>query len=414
MTVHLLTIGDEILIGQTIDTNSAWMGQQLNLIGARVERIVSLSDEAEEITDGLRHSLQRADVVLLTGGLGPTKDDITKKTIADFLGTGMSFHEESWERIRRYFEKLGRTTTPAHREQCYMPDSATVLTNKMGTAPGMWFEHEGKVIVSMPGVPYEMKYLMEAEVIPRLQQKFPGEAIAHRTILTVGEGESRIAARLESFEEQLPPHLKLAYLPNLGQVRLRLTGRGANAALLDQELDTARDALVELIPELIFGYDLDILEGNLGNLLRERGLSFATAESCSGGLIASQITSVPGASKYFVGSVVAYANAVKVNTLGVSEKTLRQYGAVSEQTVREMVAGVRTALHADVAVAISGIAGPGGGTPNKPVGTIWLAVGNEERTVTRLLTLGRDRKRNLRYAASQALNLVRTFLLEMY
>ena len=414
MIVHLLTIGDEILIGQTIDTNSAWMGQQLNLIGARVDRIVSLSDEQEAITDGLRHSLERADVILITGGLGPTKDDITKRTLADFFGSGMSFHEATWERILRYFKKLGRETTPAHREQCYMPDSAIILTNKMGTAPGMWFEYEGKVVVSMPGVPYEMKYLMEAEVIPRLQQKFPGEAIAHRTILTVGEGESRIAARLELLENKLPPHIKLAYLPNLGQVRLRLTGRGTDADLLDRDLDSAREELIGLIPELVFGYDMDLLEGVVGSMLRENGLRFATAESCTGGLIASQITSVPGASDYFVGSVVAYANVVKVHSLGVSERTLRQYGAVSEQTVREMVSGVLSALNADVAVAVSGIAGPGGGTPDKPVGTIWLAAGNDQRIVTRLLTLGRDRERNVRYASTQALNLVRTFLLKTY
>ena len=407
MRVHLLTIGDEILIGQTIDTNSAWMGRQLNLIGARVERIVSLSDERAEILDGLRQALDRADVILMTGGLGPTKDDITKKTLADFFETDMEFHDETWQRILRFFKKLGRETTPAHREQCHMPANATILTNKMGTAPGMWFEYEGKVVVSMPGVPYEMKYLMEHEVMPRLRQKFPGEAIAHRTVMTVGEGESRIALRLEEFERTLPSHLKLAYLPNLGQVRVRLSGRGADANALIGELDTKRDELSRLLQDLIFGYDDELFEAALGQQLLARGWTFATAESCTGGLIARRMTSVSGASRYFLGGVVAYDNALKTGLLGVKEATLAAHGAVSEPTVREMAEGARDRLGADVTLAVSGIAGPTGGTPDKPVGTIWLAAATQEETRTQLLTLGKDRERNVQYASVMGLNLVR-------
>ena len=407
MNVHLLTIGDEILIGQTIDTNSAWMGQQLNLIGARVERIVSLSDDRTEITDGLHASLERADVILITGGLGPTKDDITKKTIADFFGAEMIFHKETWNRIEGFFKKLGRQTTPAHRQQCFMPDNAEILVNKMGTAPGMWFEHEGRVVVSMPGVPYEMKYLMEYEVLPRLQKKFPGEAIAHRTVMTVGEGESRIAQRLEQFEDGLPAHLKLAYLPNLGQVRVRISGRSLDAAALGVELDQKRNELSELLSDLIYGYDDEPFEAALGKQLLARGWQFGVAESCTGGLIARRMTSIPGASGYFRGGIVAYDNAVKTKLLGVREATLAAHGAVSEQTVREMAAGALAALDADVSLAVSGIAGPTGGTPDKPVGTIWLAAATRDRTVTHLLTLGKDRERNVQYAAVMGLNLVR-------
>ena len=410
MNIHLLTIGDEILIGQTIDTNSAWMGQQLNLIGARVERIVSLSDDRDEILDGLRQSLDRADAVLLTGGLGPTKDDITKNTLADFFGAEMVFHDDTWQRILRFFNKLGRETTPAHRQQCYMPDNATILTNKMGTAPGMWFEFEGKIVVSMPGVPYEMKYLMEHEVMPRLRQKFPGEAIAHRTVMTVGEGESRIALRLEAFEQTLPSHLKLAYLPNLGQVRVRISGRGANADALIHELDEKRDELSRLLQDLIFGYDDELFEAALGKQLLARGWTFATAESCTGGLIARRMTSVPGSSRYFLGGVVAYDNALKTGLLGVRAATLRQHGAVSEPTVREMAEGARNRLGADVTLAVSGIAGPTGGTPDKPVGTIWLAAATRDETRTQLLTLGKDRERNVQYASVMGLNLVRKLL----
>jgi len=281
----------------------------------------------------------------------------------------------------------------------------------MGTAPGMWFEHEGKVFVSMPGVPYEMKYLMEHEVIPNLKKHFPGQPIAHRTILTIGEGESRIARRIADFEDSLPANIKLAFLPNLGRVRLRLSGVGNDEDQLNQQLDELKEQVVNLIPELVYGSDEEQLEEVIGQMLKDRKLTLATAESCTGGKIAQRITTIPGSSAYFNGSVVAYSNAVKENVLGVSADTLKDHGAVSELTVKEMVQGAIKLLDTDLAVSISGIAGPGGGTPEKPVGTVWMAVGNKDKIVTQKLQIGKDRLRNIEYSSVQALNMVRKFLL---
>ncbi len=413
MNVHIITIGDEILIGQITDTNSAWMAQQLNLQGARIVGMTSISDGMEDIINTLARATKQADVVLLTGGLGPTKDDITKKAIAKFYETGFVFSQETYDRIVGFFERLGRSTTEAHRQQCFMPQNAKLLTNKMGTAPGMWFDENDTVVVSMPGVPYEMKYLMEHEVLPRLTERFPMQAIAHRTIQTIGEGESRIAARIEAFENKLPEHIKLAYLPNLGRVRLRLSGSGTDQAALEQELDALVAELVPQIEELVFGYETDSIEAVIGQLLKERGLTLATAESCTGGHLAHQITAISGASAYFMGSIVAYDNAVKENLLGVQSATLAEHGAVSEACVREMAEGVRERLQTDIGVSISGIAGPTGGTSDKPVGTIWMAISDGKRTVTRKLQLGKKRVLNIKYTSNQALNLVRCLVLGM-
>lgn len=414
MTVHIITIGDEILIGQIVDTNSAWMGQQLNLIGAAVTGITTVGDGAEEIRGALDRATRLADVVLITGGLGPTKDDITKKVIAEFFETELVFHEPTYERLERFFKKLGREPTAAHRLQCLLPANAEVLVNKMGTAPGMWFEYNGSVIVSMPGVPYEMQYLMTNEVMPRLQEKFPVQAIFHHTWMTAGEGESRIAERLEAIEDNLPAHIKLAYLPNLGYVRVRLSGTAMDADALQVEVMVQAGRIREALGELIYGANDESLEENLGNLLRKKGLSLSTAESCTGGYVAHLVTSVPGSSDYFKGSVVAYANDVKQALLGVQADTLKQYGAVSEQTVREMVSGTIHLLKTDLAVSISGIAGPGGGSPEKPVGTIWMAVGNSEIIEVFKLQAGKDRSKNIQYAGNIALNLVRKFVLRHY
>jgi nicotinamide-nucleotide amidase len=322
------------------------------------------------------------------------------------------FHQPTYDRILKLFEKWGRSTTEAHRQQCFMPSNAELLYNKMGTAPGMWFKKDGKVVVSMPGVPYEMKYLMENHVIPKLIATFPGQPIVHRTIQTVGEGESRIAARLEEIESALPAHIKLAFLPNLGKVRLRLSGKGPDQAFLERELDEKVRQIVDCIPELIFGFEEIKLEEAIGQMLKERKLKLATAESCTGGFLAHLITSVPGSSDYFQGSVIAYANEVKMNQLNVKADTLEQHGAVSEATVREMVAGALDLLQTDLAVATSGIAGPGGGSEEKPVGTVWMAVGNKNRVKTRLLRAGKDRIKNIEYSSVHALNLIREFLLE--
>jgi len=413
MTAHIITIGDEILIRQIIDTNSAWMGQQLNMQGIQVGKIVTVSDKQRDITNAVDAAFSEADIILLTGGLGPTKDDITKKALTDYFGVEMRFSESTYNRIQRLFQKFGKTMTEAHHEQSYMPSNADLLMNKMGTAPGMWFEHDGKVLVSMPGVPYEMKYLMEAEVLPKLKNQFPGKPISHRTILTVGEGESRIAERIDPFLEALPPNIKMAYLPGTGQVRLRMTGIGDDENELNRLLDKKVEELKPFISEFIFGFEKEKLEEVVGKMLLEKGKTLSTAESCTGGFLAHKITSIPGSSAYFSGSVIAYSNAVKMNQLQVKPSTLKMQGAVSEETVKEMVRGTLDMLKTDIAIAISGIAGPDGGTPEKPVGTIWIGIGDKKNTKTYQLNLWKDRMKNIEYTTTVALNVIRKFLLEL-
>ena len=276
MKVHIITVGDEILIGQTIDTNSAWMGQQLNLVGAEVVEITTVSDSREAILSGIKKGFSNSDIVLMTGGLGPTKDDITKKTIAEFFGEGMTFHEETFGRLSKLFAKFGVQVQETHKEQCLMPDNALVINNDMGTAPGMWFEYEGKVLVSMPGVPYEMKWLMEHQIITRLKAKFKAQPIVHRTIMTAGIGESSLAKKLENLEDNLPAHIKLAYLPSLGTVKLRLTARGDDEATLNKGLDALKNKLLEIVGHYAYGFDEEKLEEAIGKILKERGLTIST------------------------------------------------------------------------------------------------------------------------------------------
>ena len=329
----------------------------------------------------------------------------------------MSFHQETYDRIAGYFQKVGRTVPPAMMAQATLPDKAVILPNKVGTAPGMWFERGDTVFISLPGVPFEMEYLMTYEVMPRLQQRFQPRPIAHRTLLTAGEGESNIAKRIEALEDSLPPHIKLAYLPALGQVRLRLTAVWPGAIVpeaaekMGLELDAYKARLEAMLPDLIFGYEEESLEKVIGQLLLQQGKTFGTAESCTGGYVAHLITSIAGASDYFPGTVVSYSNELKIKLLGVSPETLDQHGAVSEQTVREMAQGALTALGVDVALAISGIAGPGGGTPDKPVGTVWMAVADQNRTLSQKHVFGRDRIKNIQMSGTYALNFVRKFLL---
>lgn len=414
MQVSILTVGDEILIGQIVDTNSAWMGQQLNLAGASVRRILSVGDELGAIRKGLDQTLEAADIVLMTGGLGPTKDDITKKVLAEYMGVELVFHEPTFERIVRIFEKFNRRVTDAHRQQGFLPANAEVLPNKMGTAPGMWMEWNGKVIISMPGVPFEMKYLMEHEVLPRLKARFPGKPIAHRTILTAGEGESIIAETLSEWEDRLPQNLKLAYLPSLGQVRLRITGTSEDEQALNATLDQKATELKIILGDIVYGMGPDQLEAAIGRMLVNRKLKLATAESCTGGYIAHLLTSIPGASSYFVGSILAYSNEVKSSLLGVNHETLDQYGAVSEQAVVEMARGALRKLPADLVIAISGIAGPGGGTPEKPVGTVWIAIGNTSNIRSCQIHAGKDRLKNIQFSAVHALNQLRLFIQQHY
>lgn len=419
MTAHLLTIGDEILIGQITDTNSAWMSRALNLSGISVISKSSVGDTRQAIVSGVEHAMQTAQIVLITGGLGPTKDDVTKTTLVEMFDCQLVFHQEVYDRIAGYFQKIGRATpSDSIRSQALLPDKATILPNKVGTASGMWFEQEGKVIVSLPGVPFEMEYLMTHEVLPRLKAKFVSRPIVHRTLQTACEGESNIAKRIENFEESLPAHLKLAYLPSLGMVRLRLTGVWpedqvpADAeALLTAELEARKAELQALIPDLIYGEEEASLQAVVGDILRQQGKQFGTAESCTGGYVAHLITSVAGSSDYFPGSVVSYSYEMKSKLLGVKTETLATFGAVSEEAVREMAEGARKTLGVDVSLAISGIAGPGGGTADKPVGTVWMAVSDAERTLVAKHIFGRDRVKNIHLTGVYALNMVRKFLL---
>ncbi len=411
MKVYILTIGDELLLGQIVDTNSARMAHMLIPIGAKVVRKMAVSDNLEEISSGLNDAMQLADVILMTGGLGPTKDDITKKALANFFDTGFVYHQETWERIQKIFTSKGLPITEGVRNQCWMPQNAEILTNKSGTAPGMWFEEKGKIFVSMPGVPYEMEYLMEFEVIPKLIKHFNGTPSMHRTLLTSGEGESSIAERLKEFESSLPDNIKLAYLPGIGLVRLRLTVFGRNKKGVEETLNIYFQKMQDLIPlKLKAGVNEDSLQVVVGRILKEKGLTLTTAESCTGGYLSHLITSVPGSSEYFLGSVIAYNNDVKEHQLGVSKETLTNFGAVSEATVKEMVSGAIQLIGANIAIAVSGIAGPGGDTEEKPVGTVWIAVGNKNRCETMQVKIGRDRIRNIQYAAAYALNKLRLFL----
>ncbi len=417
MQTHLLTIGDEILIGQIVDTNSPWMSQQLNLHGMAVIGKSSVADTRQDILDGIEYAAIKADVIIMTGGLGPTKDDITKKTLAELFDSEMAFHPETFERIESYFQKVGKTAPPAMRDQATLPVKATILPNKVGSAPGMWFERAGKIFVSLPGVPFEMEYLMSNEVLPRLQARFQASPIVHRTLLTAGEGESNIARRIEAFEDALPSNIKLAYLPALGQVRLRLSGTWEGelkpdaAARLNAQVESKKAELQALIPDLIFGEENDTLQAVVGKILLAQGKQFGTAESCTGGYVAHLITTVPGSSHYFPGTLVTYSYGMKEKLLGVNPDTLLHFGAVSEETVREMARGALGALQVDVSLAISGIAGPDGGTPDKPVGTVWMAVSDRSRTVAVKYIFGRDRLKNIQLTGTYALNLVRRFLL---
>lgn len=410
---EVVTIGDEILFGQITDTNTQWISSELTSIGIRTVRKTSVGDQHEAILQSLHEAHQRADLIILTGGLGPTKDDITKKALCDYFGVGLVRNETALALVTGFFEKRGRAMTDLNRAQADLPANAVYIQNDWGTAPGMWFEHDrgdtrGPVVyVSLPGVPFEMKQLMTNRILPRLRERFQTPIIKHKMIRTVGIGESFLAERIEAWEDALPPHIRLAYLPHFGQVRLRLTATGTDEARLTDELAEQVARVMPLIEKNVFGFDNDELETAIGRLLTERCLTLATAESCTGGYVASQITKVPGSSAYFMGSIVSYSNAVKINQLGVQPETLATVGAVSEETVRQMAEGVRRVLGTDVGIAASGIAGPDGGTPDKPVGTIWIACATAHRTTARLLKLGQYRDQNIQLTATYLLNLLR-------
>lgn len=410
MKASIITIGDEILIGQIIDTNSAWIGQQLNDIGIELSEIISVADTIDAIRIGLDQAAQVSDIILMTGGLGPTKDDLTCEALAKYFNVEMVFHDKLWERIQGMFAKRGRQTTNLHKEQCYLPSNAILLENNMGTAPGMKIESEGKQFFSMPGVPYEMKYIMETHILPQLAEASPVQ-IVHKTIMTAGQGESILAKNIEHISSTLPEHIKLAFLPSLGKVRIRLSGKSmGDQKILIEEVGNFGNQISEVLSEYVYGEDEISLEQAIGNLYVSKNLKITTAESCTGGLVASKIVSIAGSSRYFVGGIVAYSNELKQKLLSVNKSTLQKHGAVSEEVVKEMLAGVLIKTGADIGVSISGIAGPGGGTKEKPVGTIWLACGNQEKQQTKKLLLSKNRSLNIEYTSNVALNMLRLFI----
>lgn len=411
MLAEIITIGDELLIGQVIDTNSAWMAQQLNMIGIRVHQITSISDNQDHIHSTLKEASIRASLILITGGLGPTKDDITKQTLCRYFGSTLVFNEDAYNNVEKLFAARGFAVSELNRQQAMVPSDCQVIPNPNGTAPCMWFEKDGCIYVSMPGVPFEMKSIMEQEILPRLL-KSPDHVIIHRTILTEGVGESHLATLIEPWEDALPPFIKLAYLPQPGMVRLRLTAYGTNRPEMQKAISRAEEVLYSYAGKYIFGFDNDTIESVVGQLLQKKGYSLSTAESCTGGNIAQLITSIPGSSDYFKGSIVAYSNEIKEKFVGVKPETLAAHGAVSEQTVIEMAEGIRSRFSTDCAIAVSGIAGPGGGTDEKPVGTTWIAVTTPSGTVAKKFLFGEHRGRNIRKASVAALNMLRRKLAE--
>ncbi|KIA91448.1 damage-inducible protein CinA [Pedobacter kyungheensis] len=412
MLAEIITIGDEILIGQIVDTNSAWMAKQLNLTGISVKQITSISDDEQHILDALAQAEQRADIILITGGLGPTKDDITKKTLAKYFNMGFRRDEAALEMVRQIFEKFKRPLIDVNIQQADVPDGCEVIVNKNGTAPCMWFEKNNKIFVSMPGVPFEMMYLMDDEILPRLKHKFKLPAIVHKTILTANIGESFLAKEIEAIEDALPAHIKLAYLPKLGQVRLRLSAKGDDESKLKAEVEGFAKQIMAKVEKFVV-IDEDIpLEKAILNVMDARGLTLSTAESCTGGYIAHLITQHPGCSSVYWGGAVTYAYELKESVLGVKPATLATFGAVSEETVREMSEGAVKHFKTDYALAVSGIAGPDGGTADKPVGTVWISVSSKDKTVAKLFNFSNKRLQNIERSAAAALTMLLNLLKE--
>jgi len=408
ITAELLTIGDELLYGQIVDTNSQWMSVALTNAGIKVIRKTSVGDEEGAILNAFAEAEGRADIILITGGLGPTSDDLTKPCLAKYFKCELKVNDEALAEVTEFFKSRGRELTEVNRQQAALPECCEKITNKVGTAPGMWFERNKKVFVSMPGVPHEMKLMMTDLIVPKLRQTFVTPVIHHQMIRTIGIGESFLAEKIVDWEKSLPSHIKLAYLPGLGEVKLRLTGIGNSIESLQAETQILTKKLQELVGQFIFGLGEDPIEVVIGKKLLEKNLTLSIAESCTGGYVSHLITSVPGSSAYFQGSMVPYAYEIKMQHLGVNPETLQRYGAVSEETILEMAARIRTKFNTDIGVATSGIAGPGGATPEKPVGTVWIGYSDQHQTIAKKLQLSKDRIVNIKIASLAVLNFIRT------
>lgn len=407
---EILTIGDEILYGQITDTNSQWMSKELDELGIRVIRKTTVGDNEADILSAFAEAESRADLVLITGGLGPTNDDLTMPMLAKYFDSKIVQNQAVEDHVRHIFESRGMDFTEMNKRQALVPEAATVLHNALGTAPGTWYEREGSVFVSMPGVPHEMKQLMKDYVLPRVREYFSTPVIYHKLIKTVGIGESFLADKIKDWEDSLPEHISLAYLPSIGHVKLRLTATGTDRDGLAAEVQELIDTAMPLMGKYIYGYDSTTLEKAVGQMLLERKQTIALAESCTGGYVQHKLTTIPGSSAYFQGGVVPYHNDFKIDLVGVKAETLEAHGAVSEETVREMAEGVRKRFNASIGAATSGIAGPGGGSEEKPVGTVWIACSDGEQTITKKLNLTQNRKLNIELSNVSLLNLVRKSL----
>lgn len=415
ISAEVITIGDEILFGQITDTNTQFISEKLSQIGIKTIRKSSVGDSKDEILKIFAEATTRAQIIIITGGLGPTKDDITKHTICEFFNDNLVMHEPTLAHVTSFFEKRGRPMLEINKQQALVPSKAKVLFNDWGTAPGMWIENNEKIFVSLPGVPYEMKLILENRVIPEIKSYFQTPFIFHKMIHTSGLGESYLAELIKDWEDNLPQHMKLAYLPSLGIVKLRITATGENQKLLAQETEKQVIDLQKLIPNYIFGYDADAkLEEVVGKLLLSKYKTISTAESCTGGYISHLLTSISGSSAYYKGSVISYSNEIKISELDINEDIINLKGAVSEEVVKQMAENVRKKLNTDYAISTSGITGPNGGTDEKPVGTVWVAIANREKVISKKFVFGNIRENNIRLSAVNALKMLFDLLVSEY
>lgn len=412
MKVEIITIGDELLIGQVVDTNSAWIGKKLNEVGIEISKITSIGDNKNQIFKALNDAFANADAILMTGGLGPTKDDITKKALAEYFECGFKTDIPTLDRVISLLSKRDIALSDINRMQAEVPDICEVIQNFNGTAPCMLFKKDGKFLFSMPGVPFEMKLLMEQQIVGILEKEAGNNTILHKTIMTTGIPESILAKKIENWEDSLPSNIKLAYLPNLQGVRLRITAIGADRNRMNNETNSKISELVSILNDNIFSFEDERLEVVVGRMLKTENFTVSTAESCTGGTVASTIVSVPGASRYFKGGIIAYDDSVKTDLLKVNLCTLFTDGAVSKSVVEQMAEGVRKLLKTDFAISTSGIAGPDGGTDSKPVGTTWIAVSSESGTTSKVFNFGDDRERTMIRATAAALNMLRIEILK--
>jgi nicotinamide-nucleotide amidase len=408
----ILTIGNEILIGQIVDTNSAWLAEQLTLLGFTVEQKIALGDDSESISNTLSEISGMTGLVLITGGLGPTRDDITRQVLFGFFDSKPVENKDVLKKVEKFLAERGVSINELNKRQAIVADNCRVLSNEIGTAPGMWFEKDGTVFVAMPGVPFEMMNMFEKHLKKLLTEKFKRPSIIHKNILTTGIGESILAKKIEGWENSLPEYLKLAYLPTPGLLKLRITAKGKESSVLLKEIDSQIGKLKQIIPEYIYGFDNETLEGIVGMLLKDLKKTLSVAESCTGGYVGHLVTSVPGSSAYFKGGIIAYANEIKTRFLDVPDEILKVNGAVSKEVVCIMAKEVMQRFNSDYAIAVSGIAGPDGGTDEKPVGTTWIAVATKEKIVAEKFLLGEDRGRNITKASIAALNMLRKELIK--